>query len=120
MGIPGTPHHVIIHCVNAFRSDTGRCDYLSRLKRSAKSEDVRVLAYCVMANHIQVILVPGSERSVGYLFAKLGGGRYSCLRVDPLHIWSAIRYVECDPVRAGIVFRADEYTGPAPWPMCGA
>ena len=82
-----------------------------------------------MTNHTHLIVVPESEsalsdtlrdvhsayasmfnRAYGYSGHLWQGRFYSCL-LDAEHLAHAVRYVECNPVRAGMVGRAEDY----PW-----
>jgi len=88
---------------------------------------VTFLAYCLMTNHVHVIAVPERADSLargigeahrrytrgvnqregvtGYLFQ----GRFSSCALDEAHLISAVRYVERNPVRAGLVRCAWRY-----------
>jgi putative transposase len=80
-----------------------------------------------MCNHVHLIVVPKRENSVsrtlqyvhgGYAlyfnskYSKSGHlwqGRFKSTVLDEIHLWNAVRYVERNPVRAGIVERARDY-----------
>ena len=84
-----------------------------------------------MTNHVHLIAVPAGPQSLAltmrdthqayaaWLNRKTGqsghlwqGRFFSCvLDPDDSHYWSAVRYVERNPVRAGLVQRAEQY----PW-----
>ena len=87
-----------------------------------------------MMNHVHLILVSRSEEALGRVLrdshrtyamhfnrrvAETGhlwqAPYYSCV-LDDVHLWTATRYVERKPVRAGLVKRAEEY----PWPSANA
>jgi putative transposase len=80
-----------------------------------------------MTNHIHTIVVPQSADALASTFrdahSKYGswfnrkyeltghlwqGRFYSCVLGED-HLWNAVRYVELNPVRAGIVSRAEDY-----------
>lgn len=88
---------------------------------------MRILAYCLMLNHIHLVCVPESKEALAiclrrthgryaqYLNARLlRSGHlwqnrfYSCA-LDERHLWTALRYVELNPVRAGLVANATCY-----------
>ena len=85
---------------------------------------VRVLSYCLMTNHVHFILVPERADSLAVVFRRahgayaqsfnarrdrsghLGQNRfYSCPMSDS-HLWSGIRYVEANPLRAAALTSA--------------
>jgi putative transposase len=117
----GLPHRVTIRGVD-------RCGSFS----SARDEDVRVLAWCLMSNHVHWIVVPEEKNSLEVLFRRVNG-RYaqyfnarrcrtghlwerrffSCMLEDS-HLWTALRYVERNPVRAGMAAEPWTYR----WSSC--
>ena len=126
----GLPHHITQRGTNrqkVFYSVRDRGVYLDLLRASAAQTGVRILAYCLMLNHIHIIAIPGTEgalavclrrahgRYAQYLNARRGcSGHlwqnrfFSCV-LDRGHLWRALRYVECNPVRARLVARPDDY-----------
>jgi len=90
---------------------------------------VEVWAYCLMPNHVHVIAVPGSpdgfRRAIGEAHRRytadinrregwrghLWQGRFASYVMDDRYTLAAARYVELNPVRAGLVARAEDY----PW-----
>jgi putative transposase len=125
-----TPHHVTQRG-NArrlvFESDNDRMVYLALIQQHAKHREVQVLGYCLMPNHVHLILWPTRARGMAkclrdahgryaaYLNARLVGsghvwqGRYYSCPMDSRHLWNALRYVERNPVRAGLATRAEDY-----------
>jgi putative transposase len=111
-----------------FTSDDDRISYLSFVADECKRHGVDVLAWCLMTNHVHFIAVPKAEQSLarafgeahrrytrmknfaegvrGYLFQ----GRFSSSVLDHNHLLAAVRYVELNPVRAGMAQQAGEYT----------
>jgi putative transposase len=110
-----------------FTSDDDRISYLSFVAEECKRHNVDVLAWCLMTNHVHFIAVPKAEQSLarafgeahrrytrmknfaegvrGYLFQ----GRFSSSVLDQHHLLAAVRYVELNPVRAGMAQLAGEY-----------
>lgn len=110
-----------------FRDDEDRKMYLEFLAIETARFDVEILAWCLMTNHVHLIAAPGDEKGLakavgeahkrytrmrnfaegvrGYLFQ----GRFGSCVLDEKHLWAAARYVERNPVRAGMVGRAWEY-----------
>src|SRR5436190_17811039 len=61
--IPGAPHHVTQRGNRrqpVFFSDADRARYLGLLKEGCDGAGVRCLAWCLMDNHVHLVLVPGT------------------------------------------------------------
>lgn len=101
--------------------------YLNRLRAYCGENQLRVWAYCLMPNHVHLVAVPEFPDSLGksmralntcfalYLNEAQGWSGhlwqnrfYSCPLSDE-HLWAAVKYVEQNPVRAGLVGRAEDY-----------
>jgi putative transposase len=127
-----TPHHVTQRGNGrrvVFETDNDRLVYLGLLQQHAKLQRLAILGYCLMPNHVHVIAVPGREgamrtalrnahgRYAAYLNARhatsghVWQGRYYSCPMDDDHLWTALRYIERNPVRAGMVRDAAEF----PW-----
>ena len=128
--VPGMPHHVTQRgnrgC-DVFLDDADRRAYLSFMKDYADRYGVKVLAYCLMSNHVHFVVIPSSSKSLGLTFrdthqayasrfnrktgqsGHLWQGRYYSTVLDERHFWAAVRYVERNPVRAGLVEHAWDY-----------
>jgi len=130
--IPDTPHHVTHRGNNRqdiFLSDNERLLYISLLKSNCTKQNVRIFAYCLMSNHVHLVVVPGNENSlskgigrahyeytqrVNYTRNTTGHiweNRFFSCPLDDSHLWNALVYVERNPVRAGLVQSPLEY----PW-----
>jgi putative transposase len=126
------PHHVTQrgnHRAQVFFSDADHLTYLALLREYTMQHQVAVLAYCLMPNHVHLVLVPAatdslprSLRHVHVRYAQrlnrerdwkghLWQGRYFASVLDERHCWAAIRYVELNPVCARLVETAETY----PW-----
>jgi putative transposase len=108
--------------------------YLNLLLDYTRRRSVSVLAYCLMPNHVHLVLVPtagdGLHRvmlpvSMRYaqrfnrerdVLGVLWQGRYFSSVLDGHYFRNAVRYVERNPVRAGLAQRAEEY----PWSSAAA
>jgi putative transposase len=128
--LPGLAYHVTQRGTNrqkVFFSTTHRKTYLGLLERNCPDAGVRVLAYCLMSNHVHLVVVPERADSLAVLFRRVHGayaqavnaalGRtghlwqnrfYSC-PLSERHLWIALRYVEANPVRAGLASDPAEY-----------
>ena len=113
--------------MSIFDSHRDRREYLRLLAEQGGRFGLRFLAYCLMTNHVHLVLVPAEQDSLapgigeahrlytrmvnfrqgvrGYLFQ----GRFHSCALDEAHLVSAVGYVERNPVRAGMVKRAWEY-----------
>jgi putative transposase len=119
-----TPHHVTQRGNGrrvVFETDNDRMVYLGLLQQHARLRRLAILGYCLMPNHVHLIVVPHREDSLrtalrnthgryaGYLNARqatsghVWQGRYYSCPMDDAHLWSALRYTERNPVRAGMV-----------------
>ncbi|MCX5698630.1 MAG: transposase [Candidatus Omnitrophica bacterium] len=128
--IPSIPHHITQRgnrSQKVFFSDQDKISYLNLLHKHAQGAGLSFWAYCLMDNHIHLIAVPEREDSLakgigdthkyytrminfrenwrGYLWQ----GRFSSFPLDEKYLYAAIRYIERNPVRAGIVKRAEDY-----------
>ena len=130
--VPGFPHHIIQRGHNrqvVFASGEDYLYYLDNLREWKEKLGCAVYAYCLMTNHIHLIIDPGSnENNLALLMKRLAGrqtryvnkmekrtgslweGRYksSPINTDE-YLLACCRYVELNPVRAGIVIEPAEY-----------
>lgn len=130
--IPHIPHHVTQRGVR--RNDVFFCDedyhlYLRLLSKSCKENNTEVWAYCLMTNHVHLIMVPSSEdglrASLGETHRRytlhinqleqcrghLWQERFHSFPMDEKYLLAAVRYVELNPVHANIVKQPEDY----PW-----
>ena len=133
----GVPHHVTQRGnrrEDVFFTDEDRVAYLEWMRESCARHRVAVLAYCLMTNHIHVIVVPPRHNALENVFrplhtryaqrvnrarkwkGHLWQGRFFSSALDELYLWAALRYVERNPVRARIVRKAENY----PWSSAAA
>ena len=117
--VPDCAHHVYQRGVRKeplFHEDRDFLVYIRALKEGCKRYGVSIRTYTLMTNHIHLIAVPKSEDSLSrtlqiahtgyskYLNAKYGftghawEGRPGVCVTDESHMWSAVRYVERNPV----------------------
>ena len=102
--------------------------FLTTLQVLAKEFKCSVHAYVLMTNHVHLLLTPEYVDSVSWMMKNLcqkytqfinrkyertgtlWEGRFkSCLTQDELYILTCYRYIELNPVRAGIVYEPGEY-----------
>lgn len=130
--IPDAPHHVTQRGnrrLPVFFCDGDRRAYLALVAETAQSSATRCLAWCLMDNHVHLILVPSTPDGLratlgeahrrytrminfregwrGHLFQ----GRFASYPMDRAHLMAAVCYVENNPVAARMVTRAEQW----PW-----
>src|SRR5438270_3851341 len=135
--LPGIPYHVTQRGVDGqatFSIDEDRYTYLRLLRENLSEAEVRVWAWCLMSNHVHLVLLPGREHSLSLLLRRVHGryaqyyntrwGRtghlwqsrfFGCVLASD-HLWTALAYVERNPVRAAMVQEAAQY----PWSSASA
>jgi putative transposase len=127
-----TPHHVTQRGNGrrvVFETDNDRLVYLGLLQQHARLQHLAILGYCLMPNHVHLIAVPQTEGALRTVLRNTHGryaaylntrqatsghvwqGRYYSCPMDEDHLWTALRYTERNPVRAGMVRDAAEF----PW-----
>jgi putative transposase len=135
--VPGYPHHVTQRGNRQsviFHSDKDRQKYLFFLSQYSAQYGLEIWAYCLMDNHVHLIVVPREAESLSLalrtahtmyanyfneqssLSGHLWQGRFYSSALDEKHLWAAIRYVEQNPVRARMVAHAKDY----PWSSAAA
>jgi len=129
MVVPGLPHHVTQRGNRReaiFFEDGDQQIYCDMLAEQLRKYSVEVWAYCLMPNHVHLILTPqgadGMSRALGeaprrytsFINARgrwsghLFQSRFASVATDESHLRSAVSYVSLNPVRAWLVSRADE------------
>jgi len=129
--VPDIPLHIIQRGNNhqsCFFHDDDYLFYLDWLKEYAKSTDCSIHAYVLMTNHVHLLLTPKRSDGAGMLMKRLGQryvqyinrtykrsgtlweGRFrSCIIEQQQYLFFCQRYIEMNPVRAGIVRHPGEY-----------
>ena len=129
---PGLPHHVTARGNRRepiFFENGDQELYVDLLAEQMRKAEVEVWAYCLMPNHVHLILTPSDEgglakalgsahrRRANFVNARgrwrghLFDGRYASVAMDEDHLLAAVRYVTLNPVRAGLAARAPDW----PW-----
>jgi len=130
--VPGYPHHVTQRGnrrLPTFFEDADYRNYLRMLAELMPRAGVEIWAYCLMPNHVHIVAVPARPNSLARLFRQLHhrhakrinkaqGWRghlwqerfYSSV-MDERHLVAAVRYIELNPVRAGLCRRVRDW----PW-----
>ncbi|MCG8694799.1 MAG: transposase [Minwuiales bacterium] len=127
---PGVPHHVTQRGnrrLETFFDDDDYKAYLALMAEFCAEAGAAVWAYCLMPNHVHLILVPkdpdGLRRALGEAHRRytrrinaregwrghLWQERFNSFPMDEDYLIAAARYVELNPVRAGLVRRPRDW-----------
>ncbi len=134
IAVANYPHHIVQRGHNrsaVFQSRSDRHAYLRTLADFRLALGLRIYGYCLMTNHVHLIVDPGDDaRALSVLMKRLAGrhtrrlnrvnggsgsaweGRFKCSPIESdRYLLACARYVDLNPVRAGIVARPEDY----PW-----
>jgi len=138
--IAGIPYHLTQrgnHRQDVFFTPEDRDVYLRWLQEYRVRFDLSLWAYCLMTTHVHFVGTPNQEPALARTLQAVQGrytqrinaahgwsghlwqGRFFSCALDESHFWRAIRYVEGNPVRAGLVARAEEYPWSSAATHCG-
>ena len=134
---PNMPHHIVQRGnrqMPVFFCDGDYERYRALMSEWCARWAIEVWAYCLMPNHVHLVVVPPSEealaRAIGEAHRRytchvneregwqghLWQGRFASYVMDEDYLLTAVRYVELNPVRAGLV----ESPGDYPWSSAAA
>ena len=134
------PHHITQRGnrrEDVFFTDRDREVYLEWLRSYAREHAVDILAYCLMTNHVHLVAVPTTKEGLQRVLKPLHmryaqrlnrqngwvghvwQGRFFSSPLDDAYLWAAMRYVERNPVRAGLVKNAADYRWSSAAGHCG-
>lgn len=137
--LPGVSHHVTQHGnrrERTFFEDGDYALYLDLLADAARRASTEIWSYCLMPNHVHVVLVPRDEdglrrtfgdlhrRYTGYINARmrttghLWQGRFGSVAMDEAHLVASFRYVALNPVRARLTRRATDWKWSSSRALC--
>jgi len=131
LAVAGYPHHLIQRGNNRgaiFVDDEDRARYLALLREAVAAAGVAVHAYVLMGNHVHLLVTPTADEGLARLMQTLGRnyvgwfnhrhvrsgtlweGRFrSSLIQRDTYLLACMRYIELNPVRAGLVAAAADY-----------
>lgn len=133
--VPHYPHHVVQRGARrqkTFFSDADYATYLELLATSRDEAGADIWAYCLMPNHVHHVIVPSRKDSLARLFSDahrrytrhvnsredwrghLWQERFHSFVMDERYLMATVRYVELNPVRAGLCRK------PWDWPWSSA
>ncbi|AXJ04707.1 transposase [Pseudomonas fluorescens] len=130
--LPHYPHHIVQRGHNrqvVFAEPADFERYLSDLRELKEALGIKVYAFCLMTNHVHLLLAPGETTSnLGQLMKAIVGrmtryrnkvegrsgtlweSRYkSSVVQSDTYLLACSRYIELNPVRANMVARAEDY-----------
>jgi len=128
--VPGVAHHVTQRGnrrMPVFFNADDSLVYKELLAKFCDKAQVEVLAWCLMPNHVHLVLVPSDEdglrRALGEAHRRytrrinfrqgwrghLWQERFHSFAMDEAHLFEAVRYIELNPVRAGLARQAGEW-----------
>ena len=138
--VTGVPHH-ITQRGNArqviLADDADRVTYLELLRQYSQLHGLSVLGYCLMSNHVHLIAIPQTADALSQSLKNAHGryasywnarqsstghvwqGRFYACPLDESHLWAALRYVELNPARAGMVIAAELWRWSSAPAHCG-
>ena len=135
--VPGVAHHVTQRGNRReaiFLQPGDEAVYLDLMSTQLRRRDVACWAYCLMPNHVHLILTPedgtglalavgeAHRRYTAFIGARGGWtghlfqGRFGSVAMDEDHLMAAFRYVALNPVKAALVARAADW----PWSSAAA
>ena len=135
--LPGYPYHVTQRGnrrQQTFFEEGDYALYRDLLGDAAERAGAEIWRYCLIPNHVHMIVVPSDEdglrrtfadahrRYTGFINARhrwtghLWQGRFGAVVMDELHLGHAMRYVSLNPVRARLVERPQDW----PWSSVSA
>ncbi len=128
--LPGMPHHVTQRGNRQrtiFAQPADYEIYRALLAKRCRDLDVQVWAYCLMPNHVHLIMVPSTLDSLARVIGEshrqftsfinaregvsghLFQGRFASVPMDEAHCHAAGRYIAQNPVKAGLVERPQDW-----------
>ena len=128
--VPGYPHHVTQRGNRRQKTFFHAQDYLAYLELIAAAKpkaECDIWAYCLMPNHVHFVIVPEHESSLALLFKEshrrytrrinfrekwrghLWQERFHSFVMDEQHLNATVRYVEQNPVSAGLCKKPQDW-----------
>jgi putative transposase len=127
------PHHIVQRGHNrrvVFVTDRDRLTYLETLREFRHELGLKIYSYCLMTNHVHLVIDPGeTAHNLSLLMKRLAGrhtrrinrlekrtgtsweGRYKCSPIETdRYLLACTRYVDLNPVRAKMVSTPEDYT----------
>jgi putative transposase len=131
LDLAGIPQHIVQRAVDrrpCFILEIHYLEYLRHLLEQSERFGCQVHAYALMCNHVHILATPAADGGVGRLMQSVGrryvgffnvmmerkgtlwAGRFkSCLGDTNEYLLHCYRYIELNPVRAGITAAPGDY-----------
>ncbi len=128
-------YHIMVRGINGqsiFHDEDDYKRYLETLSRISEEGEAQVLGYCLMSNHVH-LLIHEIKDNISLIMKRLGGSyaywynwkyerkgyvfqdRFKSENVeDDSYLKTVIRYIHQNPVKAGIIEKPEAY----PWSSC--
>ena len=128
--VPNCPHHVTQRGNRKMRTFFCEADYRAYAELVAETKrksSVEVWAYCMMPNHVHFVIVPKESDGISRFMqhshrryarqinqredwrGHLWQERYFSVPMDERHLHAAVRYIELNPVKAGLCESAEDW-----------
>lgn len=126
--VPGYPHHITQRGNRRQTTFFSAADYRAYMDLLADHKvefGLDIWAYCLMPNHVHLVVVPSEQQSLSTCLARthrkyalqinerygwrghLWQERFYSFVMDEPHLFAAVRYTELNPVRAGLCTRPE-------------
>lgn len=142
IALPNLPHHIVQRGHSrrdVFFGDFDRTDYLNTLAECRVTLRIKIYGYCLMSNHVHLLVDPGADASnISSLMKRLAGrhtrrinlrnswsgslweSRFKCSPIDTdRYLLTCGRYIDLNPVRAGLVRAPADYAWSSYCARCG-
>jgi REP-associated tyrosine transposase len=130
-----TPGGYCYHVLNrgnarrtVFHKNADYAAFLKLLQQADERTPIRLIGYCLMPNHFHLVVWPNGDRDLSkymqwlmtahvrryhrhyHSTGHVWQGRFKVFSIqEDLHLLTVLRYVERNPVRAGLVERAEDW-----------
>jgi putative transposase len=130
--VPGQPHHIIQRGNDRqaiFREAADYLKFIDWLREGSKQFKVAIHAYVLMTNHVHLLATPADAQGLSKMMQWIGRhyvpyfnqkyqrtgtlweGRFKATVIDSeRYLMTCSRYIELNPVRAGMVVAASDYS----------
>ena len=128
--LPDVPYHITQrgnYRQDVFEDEEDKRFYMELFTYYSKEHGLKLYAWCLMDNHVHFVVESSSATTLAKVFntvhmrysqyfnkkkgvrGHLWQGRFFSCPLDKCHLYEAIRYVELNPIRAGISSHLKDY-----------